>query len=141
MEGLSANPKEMLVWKQIVLNGDALTIFTKNHGNPLCLCNVTIDSRLSVLKPLKTDSLRGGPGADGEDARKPHLMRGLAMQGPCTVPNTLRLQVLEDGSVINMGLEGTRALQNQPSFPDLCLSDWKLVHFQAVYQCLLQACL
>lgn len=66
--GLSANPREMLVWKQIVLSGDALTIFTKNRGNPLCLCNVAIGSRLSVLKPLKTDSFRGAPGVDGEEA-------------------------------------------------------------------------
>lgn len=59
--GLGANPGETLAWQQIVLDGDAVTIFTKNGGNLLCMGDVVTGSKSSVLKPLKTDSLSEGP--------------------------------------------------------------------------------
>lgn len=59
--GLSAKPGETLVWERIVLGGDAVTVFTENGGNPLCMGDVVTGSKSSVLKPLKTDSLPEGP--------------------------------------------------------------------------------
>lgn len=61
LEGLSEHPREMLVWEWIVLNGYVVTISTENYGNPLCLDSVAMDSRSSLLKPLKMDSFSEGP--------------------------------------------------------------------------------
>lgn len=140
IEGLSANYREIVVWEQIVLNGDVVTIFTKNCGNPLFLGNVATGSRIICFEASENRSpLRGASGMDGGDARRSlHLLKGLILKGPCTALASPMLQILWTGMSCEHGLGGCRAIQNQSSFSDLCLSGRKSVLSQAACQCLLQ---